>query len=306
MPIYVILAASAVVASVPLAWWALTGGRQPRVRLVERSLSVGGAAPTDLRRAALARSARERAVEPIVLAIARRARRMTPGGMTGALERKLALSGERWSSESVFAAKLGLASAAGMFGLLAWIAARSPAAAFFTLALGVLGFFVPDVVIARRARQRQGTIRQQLSGTLDQISVSVEAGLAFDASLARVGKTGSGPLAEELLRTLQDIRLGLSRRDALERLLERTDVDDIRRFVHAMRQAEGYGIPIAQVLRVQSAELRDKRHQRAEEQAMKLPVKIIFPVIFCILPALFAVIIGPLIVRFAQGNLFPS
>ena len=305
MPIYVILAAAAIVASIPLAWWGVAGSRERRVALAVRS-DPGGPVPTDLRRAVLARSARERAVEPAVLAIARRARRITPGGMIEGLERKLGLSGERWPIESVLAAKLGLAFVAGFLGVLVWLAGPSPAAALLAVALAALAYFVPDVIISGRARRRQRAIQTKLPGALDQISVSVEAGLGFDAALARVGQAGSGPLAEELLRTLQDIRLGLRRRDAMERLLDRTDVDDLRRFVHAMRLADGYGIPIAQVLRVQSAELRDKRRQRAEEQAMKLPVKIIFPVIFCILPALFAVVIGPLIVRFAQGDLFPS
>lgn len=304
MSVYVVLAAAAIVGSVPLAWWALASGRESRAGLVARNLPTGGGG--DLRRELLARSARERAIEPAVLALAGRARRMTPAGMLASLEHKLALASEQWPLERLLAAKLGLALATALVGLLLWISDPSPAAAFFVLALVVIAYLVPDMVVGRRARQRQDAIRTQLSGTLDQISISVEAGLGFEAALARVGQTGTGPLAEELLRTLQDIRLGVPRRGAMERLVERTDVDDLGRFVHAMRQAEGYGIPIAQVLRVQAAELRDKRRQHAEEQAMKLSVKLVFPVIFCILPALFLVVLGPVVVRFVQGELLPT
>jgi tight adherence protein C len=125
------------------------------------------------------------------------------------------------------------------------------------------------------------------------MTIAVEAGLGFDSAMARAGKNGNGPLAEELVRTLQDIQVGQSRRAAYESLAERTAVPDLRKFVRAIVQADKYGIAIADVLRTQAFEMRMKRRQRAEEKAMQIPVKVIFPLMLCILPVLFIVLLGP-------------
>ena len=202
-----------------------------------------------------------------------------------------------WGIERVLAAKLGLGITGALFGFMIWLGSPSMLTFLAWMVATITGYFGPDGVLSGRAQSRQQLIQRELPDTLDQITISVEAGLGFEASLARVANTGTGPLAEELARTLQDIRLGVPRRHAMDKLLERTDVPDLMRFVHAMRQAEGYGIPIAQVLRVQSGELRDKRKQRAEERAMKVPVKIVFPVVMCIFPTLFIVILGPAVIR---------
>jgi tight adherence protein C len=132
---------------------------------------------------------------------------------------------------------------------------------------------------------------------MDQLTISVEAGLGFDAALARVSTAGQGPLAEELRRLLGEIKVGVPRREALRHLLDRTEVQELRHFVLALQQAEEYGLPVARVLRVQAAELRIKRRQRAEEQAMKVPVKIVFPLVLCIFPSLFVVLLGPAVIR---------
>ena len=125
------------------------------------------------------------------------------------------------------------------------------------------------------------------------IAIAVEAGLGFDAAMARAGRNGTGPLAQELIRTLQEIQVGQLRRTAYESLALRTDVPDLRRFVRAIIQADAYGISVADVLRTQAAEMRMKRRQRAEEKAMQIPVKVIFPLMLCILPVLFIVLLGP-------------
>jgi tight adherence protein C len=164
----------------------------------------------------------------------------------------------------------------------------------------VIGWFAPDGLLGGRADRRQKAIRQALPDTLDQVTISVEAGLGFEAALARTARSGEGPLAEELLRTLQDVQAGMSRAEAMKRLVDRTDVDELRHFVLAIVQAESYGVPIAQVLRVQSHELRVKRRQQAEERAQKLPVKILFPVVLCILPTMFIVLLGPAAIRVAN------
>ncbi len=138
-----------------------------------------------------------------------------------------------------------------------------------------------------------GQIEKSLPDVIDQLTVSVEAGLGFDAAMARSSEGRSGPLADEFKRVLQDLQIGVARQDALERMVERTDVADLRQFVVSIRQSTKHGLPIARVLKIQSQELREKRRARVEEKAASLPVKIVFPLVFCILPALFVVVLGP-------------
>ena len=163
---------------------------------------------------------------------------------------------------------------------------------------------LPDFLLMRRASERQDNINFELPDLLDQMTVSVEAGLGFEAAMARVSKQNSGPLAQELARTLQDIRFGVPRKDAMQRLLGRTDSPDLRHFISALTHADRLGMPLADVLRVQAGEMRKKRRLRAEEQALKIPVKLIFPLMLCIMPALFVVIIGPAIIRVVNNGGF--
>jgi tight adherence protein C len=189
--------------------------------------------------------------------------------------------------------KPALALAAGLVGLLFLLKAPSGQAFPLYLAAVTMVYFIPDVLIHGRAAERQKAIQTELPNTLDQMLISVEAGLGFEGAMARAGQNGSGPLAMEMLRTLQDMQAGRSRKEAYLALAERADVHDLRTFVGAIVQADAYGIAIANVLRTQAKQMRIKRRQRAEEQAMKLPVKVLFPLMFCILPVLFIVIMGP-------------
>jgi len=157
----------------------------------------------------------------------------------------------------------------------------------------VVAYFVPELLLHSRAQKRSEQIKLELADTLDQMTIAVEAGLGFDSAMARAGRNGQGPLAEELVRTLQDIQVGQTRRAAYESLAQRTEVPDLRKFVRAIVQADKYGIAIADVLRTQAFEMRMKRRQRAEEKAMQIPVKVIFPLMLCILPVLFIVLLGP-------------
>lgn len=294
MPVNVVIAAAAVAVSFPVFWWALASSRESGSAAVARNLASGPSPLSDLRRVFLEKSAGERAMQPAVRALARKARRVTPAGMVESLDTKLHLAGmSTWGLERALAAKLGLGALGTIAGFFIWVGSPSMVTLLSWVLAAACGYFAPDAVLGGRAQKRQQEIERELPDTLDQITISVEAGLGFEASLAQVAQTGTGPLADEIARTLQDIRLGVPRAQALDKLVERTDANDLMRFVHAMRQAEGYGIPIAQVLRVQSAELRDKRKQRAEEKAMKVPVKIVFPVVLCIFPTLFIVILGP-------------
>ncbi|HEX2119613.1 MAG TPA: type II secretion system F family protein, partial [Acidimicrobiales bacterium] len=171
----------------------------------------------------------------------------------------------------------------------------------FAVVGAAFGYIAPEFWLGRKIRARGYAMTLQLPDALDLLTISVEAGLGFDAALARTAKTGSGPLAYEVSQMLQELRVGVPRREALESLVARTDVADLRRFVHAVTQAELYGVPISRVLRSQATEQREKRRFRAEERAMKLPVKVIFPLVFCILPALFIVVLGPAYVNLTNG-----
>jgi tight adherence protein C len=301
MPVWIWLAAAAIACSVPLAWWAVAGGRPGRSR-VRANLEAGMDGFTDLRRAVLTHSAHDRVTQPAIDSLARRARRMTPSGMVTALEHKIELAGmgDSWPVDRVLALKLGGLIVGSLLGLLFFAGDPSLMGFLLFAVIAGIGWFGPDALIGHRADARQKEIERALADALDQITVCVESGLSFEAAVARVADR-DGPLAEEFLHVLQDIQLGIPRNRALENLLERTDIADMRGFVHAFMHAERFGIPVAHVLRSQAAELRDKRKQRAEERAMKIPVKLVFPLTLCILPALFVVVAGPAVVRITNS-----
>jgi len=219
---------------------------------------------------------------------------LSPGAMTSSLARKLDLAGNPggWTVEKVLAYKgLGLFVAAG-FGLLLGSGSLATMLGYALLA-GPAGFFLPDLLLHNAANQRQQAIRKSLPDTLDMLTVCVEAGLGFDAALSQVADNTEGPLAAEFLKMLQQMQLGKSRVEALRALSERSTVAELRAFTSALVQASELGIPTGQVLREQAKEMRTKQRQLAEEKAQKLPVKILFPLMFCIFPALFIVVLGP-------------
>jgi tight adherence protein C len=229
--------------------------------------------------------------------------RLTPKGYAGWLDRLLAKAGRPAGLplERLLVAKPALALLAAFASML--IASKSPAGPVLLLAvcLPVLAYFIPDILIHGRGAERQKAIEMELPNTLDQMLISVEAGLGFETAMARAGQNGKGPLAEELIRTAQDMNVGRSRKDAYLAMAQRADVPDLRSFVRSVVQADAYGIALANVLRTQAKQMRIKRRQRAEEKAMKLPVKVLFPLMFCILPVLFVVIIGPAVINVAKN-----
>jgi tight adherence protein C len=165
---------------------------------------------------------------------------------------------------------------------------------------GMVGYLIPGAGLGQKAINRQEAIQRAMPDTMDLLTIAVEAGLGLDAALAHVRRNVPGPLSDEIGRMLQEVQLGVPRAEAFRNLAARTDVDDLRAFVLAMVQADTFGISIAKVLRSQSKELRMKRRQRAEEKAQKIPVKLLFPMIFCILPSMFIVLLGPGIIRLAR------
>lgn len=218
------------------------------------------------------------------------------------LERNLALAGKSssWPLSSVVMFKV-LTPALLFIPLVLWLSAE-PSVIRLGIAIGLLAllYSLPNIVVKGRATERQQAILYELPDVLDQITISVESGLGFEASLARVGQNGKGPLATELARVVQDSRLGMSRRDAYQALAERSEVEDLQRFLKSIVQAEEFGVPISKVVRTQAEELRTKRRQRAEERAAKVALKLLAPMLFCMFPVLFILILTPAVINMGK------
>lgn len=225
--------------------------------------------------------------------------RLTPPPYVRKLDRLLSLAGRPLSMplEKVLGAKIVLGIAGASIGIYMAGAGTTPIMKLAGLFLLFLGYFIPDLMLYSKGMERQKAMQLELANTLDQMLISVEAGLGFEGAMARAGENGKGPLAEELVRTLQDMQVGRSRRESYQALAERTNIPELRSFVQAVVQADTYGIAISRVLRIQAKVMRVKRRQRAEEKAMKLPVMILFPLLFFIFPVLFIAILGPAVIN---------
>ncbi len=278
----------------------VTVGAASQRRSVNRSLrsmqssQLSGA---DVRQQELAVPVMRRVVLPSLGRVSGRVVRFSPPAIVDRLDSELVYAGSPagWDGQRLLAVKWISAGALGAFSVFIL-----PFTAFGTLRAIVvapfaaaIGYYLPEWIVRARAGKRQHAIQLALPDALDLMSITVEAGLSFDAALDRVSREMGGPLGEELYRVVQEMRLGKGRGEALRDLSGRTTVEELKSFVMAMVQAEIFGISVSKVLHVQAGELRIKRRQRAEEQAQKLPVKIIFPLILCIFPALFVVLLGP-------------
>ena len=165
---------------------------------------------------------------------------------------------------------------------------------------GVAGFFLPDLLVYNLGAKRQQELTKGLADALDMLTVCVEAGQGFDAAIMQVAKTVTGPIGGEFARVISEMQIGKSRGEAFAALGERVSTPEVKNFVSALVQADRMGLPIAAVLREQTKEMRVARRQRAEEKAQKVTVKILFPLLLCIFPALFIVIIGPGAIRIME------
>jgi tight adherence protein C len=196
---------------------------------------------------------------------------------------------------------LVLALAGGGF-LLFGFAGGAPAMRFLIVAvLGFFGYLLPGIWIDRKGKQRRKEIIRSLPDAIDLLTISVESGLGFDPALMRVAEKWDNALTREFARVLSELRIGKPKREALREMADRCNVDDLKTFVSAIIQADQLGVAITQVLRIQSEAMRVKRRQRAEEAAHKAPIKMLFPMVFLIFPALYVVILGPAIPRIVEG-----
>lgn len=230
--------------------------------------------------------------------------RLTAPTLLRRIERNLVLAGrpEGWTLNRVIVAKPVGALIGLLFATVVISRSSSVLLVIFALAIIVLGYFVPDLLIYNYAVKRQEAIQKSLPDVLDQIVISIEAGVGFEQALAKVVGRSSGPLVDEIVRLLQDVSLGMSRRDAYLALADRTSVDELRVFAKAIVQAEEYGISVASVVRSQAKEMRLSRRMRAEARAQQVPVKILIPLMLCILPVLFIVVLGPSVVAAYARN----
>lgn len=236
----------------------------------------------------------DRVLVPSLGLFARLARRFSPSGVNARLARRLDLAGNPPGSS--VERTLSYKGAGFLFlGLLGCVFGRHSIVWLILLGgtFAAAGFFLPDILLYNSGLKRQQRIQKGLPDALDLLTISVEAGLGFDAALGQVARNTYGPISAEFFRVLQEMQIGKSRADAFRSLNARTDVPELRAFVGSLVQADSLGIPIGNVLREQAKEMRLKRQQRAEERAQKIPVKVLFPLIFFIMPSLFIVIIGP-------------
>jgi tight adherence protein C len=228
--------------------------------------------------------------------------RLSPAGGVASLQRRLDTAGNprRWNTDRLLAVKavglLGLGALGLLYGL------HHPVLGVPAAGLGAaVGFYLPDLLLYNTAIKRQTRIKAALPDAMDMLTVCVEAGLGLDAAMARVARNIEGPVAAEFSRVLQEVQIGKSRTQALRAMANRTTVAELRAFVSAVVQAGELGIPVADVMRVQAKEMRLRRRQWAEEKAQQVPVKILLPLIGCLFPALFLIVIGPGVISIMHG-----
>ncbi|HYN95685.1 MAG TPA: type II secretion system F family protein, partial [Pilimelia sp.] len=250
------------------------------------------------------RPLRQRLGAPLANRLGGLGRALTPSAAVARLQRHLDDAGNppAWPVERVVPLKgVGLAAGAvvgaglgALFGGTVGLLVGAPAGA-------LAGLFLPDLLVYNAGLKRQQELLRSLPDVLDTLVISVEAGLGFDAALAQVGQHGKGPMAREMVRVLREMQIGKARAEALRALAARTTVAELRTFVTAVVQAGELGVPVAGVLREHAREMRVRRRQRAEEIAQKVPIKILFPVLFCLFPALFVVILGPGVLQIVEA-----
>lgn len=246
----------------------------------------------------------ERVLRPLVKRLSQLGRRGDQGGIIARTDSKLekagypgGLRGADWMGVKLLAAIVG-----GLLLFFVGLLIAGPALGFILAILGLaFGFIGPEFWLGRRIRARGMSMILQLPDALDLLTISVEAGLGFDAALAKVVEKMEGPLVQEFRQALAEVRMGRSRRDALRDIVARADARPVSNFIGAIVQAEQLGVPIAKVLQIQSQQLRIERRQRAEEAAAKAPVKMLFPMVGCIFPTIFIVILGPAIITVMGG-----
>jgi len=247
----------------------------------------------------------QRVLSPLMSKFLDLGKRLTPKGYTEKVRHKLAITGKASPLDvDRFLAKRAISILAIPAVWILWYTVmpiKGQTRFLTAILLSLLLFLGPDAVLNREIEERQDQIRRSLPDILDLLTISVEAGLGFEQALDRTVQAVPGPLSDEFMRMLNETRAGSSRADAMRAIEARTDVAEVRSFVLAILQADTFGVSIGRILRAQADEMRVKRRQLAQERAMKAPVKMLLPMVFCIFPALFVVVLGPAVINITHS-----
>jgi tight adherence protein C len=252
--------------------------------------------PRSLEELELQRPLSERTIKPIIRGLSGLVGRFYPANTVRSLQLKLKRAGMENTSVEFFLGVKGFAAIVGavaVSALVNLITSDGTQTIFGGIGGVILGFYAPDFFIGNKAGGRNNSILELLPDALDLLTISVEAGLGFDAAIVKVTEKLKGPLSEEFKRAAQEQRVGKSRQEALRGITERVDVKELQSFISAIIQADQLGVSMSKVLRIQSEQLRTERRQRAEEKAAKAPILIMLPTVGCIFPSLFIVILAP-------------
>ncbi len=307
MPILAILVAGLAAGAILLIVLGLTGS-SPVDPVQARLTQLGTMQAKNLEELELQQPFLERTLRPLAAGISARMSRIATTSFTERTEKRLALAGN--PGDLRVADWLGIKSVGAAIGaVLFFLIFAIVGVLGFPFIVGVLmavpgalfGYTIPEFWLGGRVKKRQKAILLMIPDTLDLLTISVRAGLGFDAALGKVVEKLKGPLSDEFRRALAEVRVGKARRDALRDIVPRTEVGPLTNFIGAIIQAEQLGVSISKVLQVQSEQLRIERRQRAEEQAAKAPIKMLFPLVGCIFPSLFIVILGPAIILIIQN-----
>ena len=277
MDLTLILGATSLVGAIGVCWWGLTA----RPSAARANLFAGVSQPAPPNGPLLAMLRR----------LGQTTRRLLPNALVDGLEVNLVQAGHPHGLDlpRILGIKIALA---GLTAVMLLLNGKVLLAVLFA----TLFFFLPDYWVLTMKTRRQTAIQADAADTIDQLTICVEAGLGFDAALARVATTTDGPLTDELRHTISDIQAGVPRPQALRALSDRAQIIEIRQLVSALLQAQKHGVPMAETLRIQSAEMRLKRKQRTEEKAAKLTVKMLFPIIVCFLPVFMIISVVPALI----------
>jgi tight adherence protein C len=273
-----IIGATAIVGALGVFWWGVTATPSKARANLFAGLDIPSQAPKD----------------SFLRQLGTALRRVIPNPLVDGLEVKLVQAGHPYGLDlpRILGVKFTLAAVSGVFVFLL----GHP---LIALVVAAALFFLPDYAVASMKEKRQDEMRRKSADMIDQMTICVEAGLGFDAAMSRVASTNDGPLADELQRTMADVRTGMPRQQALRALAGRAQIPEVRVLVTALLQAQRHGVPLADILRAQSKEMRVKKKQLTEEKAAKLGTKMIFPVMLCFMPVFFVILVGP-----SLGGLF--
>lgn len=274
------------------------------VRIEER-LSQYSDVPITLEEIELSLPFSDRVLTPFFLKLSRSAAKLTPRSNVDSLRQKLLEAGSpsRIGPSEFLGLRIVVAGVAGggFFLLFVLTGASLSQLLLFPVIIGAIGYMIPGMWLSRKIKARKLEIQKSLPDAIDLLTISVEAGLGFDPALQRVAEKWDNELTREFRRMLAEVRMGMSRRQALREMANRINVDDLNVFIASIIQADQLGVSITQVLRVQSQQMRMRRRQRAEALAHKAPIKMLFPMILLIFPAMYVVILGPAIPQIMNG-----